>query len=232
MSKNNFVKILFVVLLLGILAFGSAFCDNLLDEARKLSWDTRNVEAIKTLFSNKTSIETFLKEAKPVLADIGASVGEYEITDLDNDGRLELVVTIDFTGRAIYNTIDIVQKVNDVFQTSSIWAPGINILDLRSRIVDLNHDRLKEILVPRLLAYPQFGTDPRPIINDVYEWDGAGYSKANVYFKDYYRSLLPRLKSELEAVRQGRKLDVPEHKALLEKKYEREIEEVNKILSE
>lgn len=232
MRKEYFIRTLLVGLLLGTLAVGSAVSDTLLNEAKRLSWDTQNVEALKALFANKASVETFLTEDKPDLAEIGMNAGEYEITDLNNDGGLEIVVTLDWTGRGLYNTIFIVQKINDKFQTAEIWAPGTNILELKSRIVDLNHDGLKELLVPRLLTSPQFGTDPRPIINDVYKWDGVGYSKADASFKDYYRGLLHRLKSEHEAIVQGRKLDVPSQKALLEEKYEREIEEVNKILKE
>lgn len=232
MSKEYFVRTVLVGFLLGILVVGGAVSNTLLEEARKLSWDTQNIEALKALFPNEASVESFLKEAKPDLAEIGTTVGEYEITDLKNDGKLEIVATIDSSGRAFYNTIYVVQKVNPEFQMIEIWAPGTNILDLKSRIVDLNHDGVKELLVPRLLTSPRFQTYPRAIIDDVYEWDGVGFRKADASFKDYYRSLLPRLQSELDAVRQGRKLDVPAHKALLEEKYEREIEEVNRILNE
>jgi hypothetical protein len=67
---------------------------------------------------------------------------------------------------------------------------------------------------------------------DVYELDETEFRKANASFKNYYRSMLPGLKSELEAIVQGKKLDDPSQKDLLEKKYKREIKEVNKLLNE
>jgi hypothetical protein len=231
----DFVKILLVGLLLGILAVGSASGTTMIDEARKRNWQTHNLESLKVLFSEKASVSAFIrdlnKELYPALLDVEfePTLCEYELTDLNHDGTVELVATLSHS-RAFCNTIFVIQNNNGVFQTFEIRGGGF-VKDLKSRIVDLNHDGVKELLVPRLLA-PYDGATPIPIIDDVYEWDGAGYSKANDSFKDYYRNLLPRLKSELEAVRQGEKLDVPSDKALLEKKYEMEIKEVNNILSE
>jgi hypothetical protein len=82
---------------------------------------------------------------------------------------------------------------------------GENIFDLKSHIVDLNGNGHKELLLPRRLAQPKFMVDPRPAIDDVYEWDGTGFRKANASFKNYYRSLLPGLKAEHEAIVQGKK---------------------------
>ena len=209
---------------------------SLLDEAKKLSWDKQHIGALKALFLNVPSVETFLKEVKPFLAVLEARVGGYEITDLGNNGELELLATIDVSGREIYSAVYVIQKVNNSIKFSELHASGIgtgtSIGDLKSCIVDLNGDGVKEFLLPRMLAFPEHGTDPCPIILDVYEWDGAGFRKANVSFKNYYRSLLPGLVSELAAIVQGRKLDDPSQKGLLKAKYEREIEEVNKILNE
>ena len=236
MSKDYFVRTLLSGLLLGILAVGSAVSSTLLDEAEKLSWDKQHIGALKALFLNVPSVETFLKEFKPFLATLEAHVGEYEITDLNNNGKLELLATIDVSGREIYSAVYVVQKVNNKLRISELHASGIgtssSIGNLKSCIVDLNGDGVKEFIMPRMLAFPEYGTDPCPIIMDVYDLDGTEFRKANASFKNYYRSLLPGLKSELEAIVQGKKLDDPSQKDLLEKKYKREIEEVNKILNE
>ena len=236
MSKDYFVRTLLSGLLLGILAVGSAVSSTLLDEAEKLSWDKQHIGALKALFFNVPSVETFLKEVKPFLATLEAHVGEYEITDLNNNGKLELLATIDVSGREIYSAVYVVQKVNNKLRISELHASGIgtstSIGNLKSCIVDLNGDGVKEFIIPKMLAFPEYGTDPCPIIMDVYELDGTEFRKANASFKNYYRSLLPGLKSELEAIVQGKKLDDPSQKDLLEKKYKREIEEVNKILNE
>ena len=120
MSKDYFVRTLLSGLLLGILSVGSAVSSTIMDEAEKLSWDTQNIGALKALFPNAASVETFLKEAKPVIADAGGSVGEYEITDLNNNGKLELLATVDVSGRAIYNTVYVVQKVNNTLKISDL----------------------------------------------------------------------------------------------------------------
>jgi hypothetical protein len=233
MSKKYFVITVLAGLLLGILAVGSAVGSTLLDEAEKLSWDKQNIGALKALFPNATSVETFLKEAKPFLAVAEARVGEYEIADLNNNGDLELLATIDVSGRKIYSAVYVVHKFNNILKISELNASGDSIGNLKSCIVDLNGDGVKEFLLPRLLDYTKIGmATPRPIINDVYEWDGSEFRQANVSFKNYYRSLLPGLKAEHEAIVHSKKLDVPSQKALLEEKNKREIEEINKILND
>ena len=234
MIKKYLVRIVLVGLLLGILAAGSADSSTLMDEAEKLSWNTENIGALKSLFSNAASVETFINEVNPNFAIhsvYGESVGQYEFIDLGNNGEVELLAEVDLTGRKIYDLVYIVQKVNNDFRISDLMAgEGIK---LKSCIVDLNGDGRKEFLLPRRLTQPKFMVDPRPAINDVYAWDGTEFRKANASFKNYYRSLLPGLKSEHEAIVQGKKKLVdPSQKDLLKKKYEKEIEEVNKILNE
>jgi hypothetical protein len=230
MRKEYIAKTILTALLLGSLAVASAASPTLLDEAKALPWQTQNVTTLKALFRDKASVKALLTELKPDLAGIVASVGEYEITDLNNNGELELVATIDVTGRAIYNTIYVVHKAGDSLEISELWAPGTNVLDLKSRIVDLNRDGAKELLMPRALATPEFGTDPRPIINDVYVWDGTKLRQANASFKGYYRGLLPRLQSKLEEARQGKTGVEPFEQHLLEEAYQQEIAEVQRIL--
>jgi len=209
MSKDYFVRTLLSGLLLGILSVGSAVSSTIMDEAEKLSWDKQHIGALKALFLNVPSVETFLKEVKPFLATLEAHVGEYEITDLNNNGKLELLATIDVSGREIYSAVYVVQKVNNKLRISELHASGIgtstSIGNLKSCIVDLNGDGVKEFIMPRMLAFPEYGTDPCPIIMDVYELDGTEFRKANASFKNYYRSLLPGLKAEHEAIVQGKK---------------------------
>jgi hypothetical protein len=232
MNTSKIVGTLLAGLCLGILAVGSANGGTAMETARTQPWEAQNVEAIKELFSDKSSVNLFIQEvyAERTSIVVEPILCEHEITDMKDDGRIELVATLSEGGR-FCNTIYVVENVNGAFKTYKIYGDG-SITDLKSRIIDLHRDGLKQVLVPRFLA-PYDGANPIPIIDDIYEWrGGVGFRKANASFKEYYRSLLPRLQSELEDVRKGQKLDVPSHKALLEKKYEKEIEEVNKILNE
>ena len=207
MSKKYFARTVLVGLLLGILAAGSAICSTIMDEAEKLSWHTQNIGALKALFPNAASVETFINEVNPKFAVnsfYGESVGQYEFIDLGNNGEVELLATVDLTGRKKYDLVYIVQKVNNDFRISDLMA-GEGIFDLKSHIVDLNGNGRKEFLLPRRLAQPKFMVDPRPVIDDVYSWDGDRFHKANASFKNYYRSLLPGLKAEHEAIVQGKK---------------------------
>jgi hypothetical protein len=230
MNTYNSARTLLVGFFLCILVVGSVNSTTLMEAARMQTWDIQNLETLKTLFPDKASVQAFLYQLDPDIALTKMTVGEYELCDLTNDGKIELLATLDSSGRGFYNTLYVVHNVNGVLRTFKMGDhPSI---ELKASIVDLHHNGLKEILIPRLLDIPEFGTDPAPIVNDVYTWDGIRYSKVNSAFKDYYRNLLPHLKSEHEAIVKGRKLDVPSQGPLLKEKYEKEIEEINRILNE
>lgn len=231
MNSDRTIGTLLTALIMSVLAVGNAFSATMMEMARKQSWEIQNLEPLAALFSNKSSVNSFVQEVYALQYNVVVqpSLCEYELADLNNDGMVELITTLNDGGR-FCNTILVVQNINGTLKASKLYGDG-SITDLKSRIVDLNHDGLTQVLVPRFLA-PYDGANPIPVIDDVYKWDGTKLRKADTCFKAYYRSVLPILQSKLLAVRQGQKLDFPEHKGLLEKKYETEIEEVNRILFE
>jgi hypothetical protein len=164
-----------------------------MDDARSESWQTENLEALNALFSNKASVSAFIKDLnnilQPQLLDIEfePTLCEYQLTELNNDGKVEMVATLSHS-RAFCNTILVVRSKNGLFETFEIRGGGF-VEDLKSRIVDINNDAVKELLVPRLLA-PYDGANPIPIINDIYEWDGAGVRSFILTFLTSYDNLL------------------------------------------
>jgi hypothetical protein len=219
------------------LASGPLAGASVLDEARRESWSTEALDSLRAFFADPAVVDKFVgavqRQRRPEmmsdLSEFGPDLCESELADLNQDGTVELVATLKDYGR-FCNHIVVVARVRGAFTFDDLKVvPEID--SLKYRIVDLNRDGVKELRVPSQLADAEFGTDPRPIIDDIHTWDGAKLRQVNASFKDYYRRLLPHLEAKLEAVRQGRTRVVdPREKALLEAAHAREIEEVQRIL--
>jgi hypothetical protein len=237
MKRRYAVTILLVGLLLGLWGLSPGHAA-VMDEAKALPWTTEHLSDLKALLHDKAAVLAFLQELYrsqyPSAEEEPRTfvrLCESELVDLNNNGTVELVATLDNSGRGFCNEILVVHRTDGRFRIASSFFPGIGVDDLKYRIVDLNRDGVKELRVPRWLADAEFGIDPRPIIDDIYTWDGAKLRQVNASFKDYYRRLLPLLQAKLEALREGRTRVVdPREKALLEAAHAREIEEVQRIL--
>ncbi len=194
-------------------------------------WTAQNMDALKQIFSDKAGVEVFIRQMYGDV-EVEPNVGDYTVIDLNGDGDVELVATLDFSGRAFYTTLMVVHQVNERFKSCEVSSGGANIGDLKSRIVDLRHNGTKQILVPRLLS-PYAGASPTPVVTDVYKWSRNGCQRANAEFKDYYsNTVLPRLTAALIALSQGPNSASPATVAKLKDKYQKEIDEVQKIIGQ
>ncbi len=195
------------------------------------AWTTSNIETLKKLFPDKQAVSSFVRQFFPDAA-VEPNVGEYEFVNFDNSGNVSLVITLDWSGREFYTSLIVVKKLNNKFVNQEVHTGGANITRLGDRIVDLNNDGQKEILVPRLLG-PYEGTTPTPVIFDVYKWDGTQLVKANGEFKNYYANIvLPRVESALAALSQGQSTGGPTVNIKLKQKFEVEIAELKKIINQ
>lgn len=225
----------------------SSYGQGLLEAAREADWTVQNISRLKQLFPDTSAVNAFVRQLYGADA-VQPNVGEYALVDLRHDGNIQLVVTIDFSGRGFYTTVYIVSKSGDKLRTHELNTDGADVTDLASRIVDLHHDGTKQIILPRRLG-PYEGVSPVPIVPDVHKWDGQRLVKANSEFKDYYATVvLPRLKTALAELSQKRlssgatnnanpkdkRCDETEAKNTkkLRDKYSREIDEVNKIVDQ
>ena len=128
---------------------------------------------------------------------LNVTVREYRRVDLNGDGRLELVVTLDFhsTGGTAPVLVIFASETGTSCQQLKGYAPYGTTLD--SAIVDLDNDGKKEIItVDWMLDYHQMTTQPIewPVVNALL---GTKYVPAEHRFIEYYRNLANRLKSEI-----------------------------------
>ena len=137
-------------------------------------------------------------------------VGALKWTDVDADGMYELLVTMDYSGRAFYNNFFVIKQIAGGYRYQSVFIwnaetfavssdellPGRRYYDFLDKgcsviIADLNQDGMLELILPILLGHYR-GASPMPIWPGIYKWEEYGYMQADDQFSGVYeKNLLP-----------------------------------------
>ena len=178
-------------------------------QAEAMSWSSKDVGALRAFFANRAKTQSFINY---FLGDAGyiksdshpdgkaweANLGDYRLVDLDNDGRLELVAAVDYSGRAFYTQLAVFTNKEGRIVLAEVSGWAIN--DLDQVIKDLDHDGRKELLLDRMPHYR--GADTIPGFPDIYQYDGSTLIQVDRQFKDYYlKQQLPRIQKDLVDLR-------------------------------
>jgi hypothetical protein len=142
-------------------------------------------------------------------------IGDYTFKDLDGDGYLEFVASIDVAGRPFFNTVFVTSKAGAHFAYDRVASWGEKH-DFSREISDLNKDGILELLAKERWIYPL----PEPHWEEAFDkyggWILADYSWMNIYnwqngkltnvsskFPGYYREkFLPPLEQSIAQIRQ------------------------------
>ncbi len=204
---------------------------NIMGQANALAWTTANVVRLEALFKNTQVVSDLVNQLlSPEDRDEEAAekVGEFALVDLNNDGNLELVCTVDATGRDFFTSVVVLSQSKGETIQAHVSTNGYNLINLPSHLVDLNHDGIKEILVPRLLG-PYAGADPVAAFTDVYTLLNGRLVQSDKQFREYYvHSKLPELKAQLARLRLERTARAYKSIAAAQT----EIEAINRFLVE
>ena len=190
-----------------LMSFGAwtlhAQTSSIVKEASAIEWTVANLSKLHAIFPGVKEVADFENQtlAPDDRDDLDPQkVGEFLIVDLNNDGHLELICSVDVTDRAFYTDVVVFSQRRGQIVRTDTSTRGANMVDLGSRIVDLKHDGRKEILVPQLLGQ-YAGADPAAQLPAIYKFDHGQLVKASREFPDYYnRLLLPQLKAKLESL--------------------------------
>jgi hypothetical protein len=156
------------------------------------------------------------------------TVGEYQITDLNNDGIIEIVCTVDLSGRGFYNTLLIIRLENLILTKETLRGYQIT---LDRAIADPNSDGIKEIVIPNLLEDYE-GSKPLARFYDVYSLINGKYAKVSSNFKSYYRdTILPEIRQALNDLSTDFPND-PDTQEEWRAKYTKEIQAINNFLND
>jgi len=127
-------------------------------------------------------------------------VGPHRVVDLDGDGVPELLVALDDSGRAFYNTLRIVWADGAGFRVQDLGS--WNLASLAETVADLDGDGKMELILPQELT-PYLGSRPMATWRAVYRLDkNRRYKARSESFGTFYESReLPRIAKDIEQTR-------------------------------
>ncbi len=170
----------------------------------QIPWNRKQAQNLKAL--NKSTVAEFLTNINGNFSGHGdcscvkeKDIGQYGWFDLNSDGRLELVATLDVNGRFFFNDL-MIYRQDGPGKISFEEIRGWNIGRLNNVVRDINGDNKEELVIPTELSpynlVPTFDTSAWP---KVYSFDGQRYVDASASFPGFYDSqVLPVLERRIE----------------------------------
>jgi hypothetical protein len=126
-----------------------------------------------------------------------ATLGDYRLLDLDNDGRTDLIATVDYSGRRFFNHLLVLHDDGERFtvQVVDAW----NVESLNGTVQDLDGDGRVEILLRQSLT-PYLGASPTAGWTAVFRFEGDQLVDQSARFPQFYDTrILPPIERELGA---------------------------------
>lgn len=125
-----------------------------------------------------------------------AALGDFRVLDLDQDGRVDLLATVDYSGRSFFNHLLVLHDTGHglAVQEIDVW----NLESLDGVVRDIDKDEVPELLLRRSLT-PYLGTRPMASWSAVYGLDGEELVDKSAQYPQFYASILARLDRELAA---------------------------------
>jgi hypothetical protein len=210
-----------------------AYSANIVERANAIEWTAANSTRLQGLFKNAVAVADFenrMLAPEDRDEDAPQNVGEFKLIDLNNDGHLELVCTVDVTGRAFYTTVIVFSRYHGKIVMSQASTHGANMVDLEARFVDLNKDGKQEILVPRLLEQ-YAGADMVAHFTDVYTFQNGTLIQSDHQFLDYYRNQrLPVLTEKLDQLLSETTVGQPANASKEIRALQKEVDAINVLV--
>jgi hypothetical protein len=186
MMKNVLLFVLALVYAQANLAQAASIADT--------SWDTRNTDALSA-FQKADVAQLFTDVTGFALPVKSTDIGEFTWADLQGNGRMELVATMDVNGRAFFNALFIFWR-DSSGKVTTREIDGWMISNLHVVIRDLNGDGRDELIVPTVLV--QYNTAETTTWPMVYRLEKGKYIEASREFSAFYdNEVLPKLNSEM-----------------------------------
>jgi hypothetical protein len=198
MSKSSILRAAQCTAAFGlVLAAGTPADATTIAAALKLDWSAANHARLQAEFPDAESVAQFVKEVVSRPDDYDhAKVNEYRFADLQGNGQLELVCTLNFGGAGWNHTLLVVSRKGARFVADTAESNGREIDDLSHRVADLNRDGRQELLVPTRLGDYR-GARPTPEMIHIYKLVDARLYLADNEFPAFYGQREAELRRKL-----------------------------------
>jgi hypothetical protein len=183
------------ITLIGALLLASSACQA--TDIASTPWHATQQKQLNGLPDLPAQAQRLLGTMLPNADVVPPAVGEARFVDLDQDGNLELVSTVDYSGRGFFNNIVVVRQQQGHFSWTALGNNGRSIEDLPSHLVDANGDGVPELVLEQFMDRYE-GALRVPVETVIYRWGPAGFRDASDAFPEYYRSrVVPKLEEQL-----------------------------------
>lgn len=169
------------------------------------TWIVRDRKALNGRADLSSQAQALIKRLTPDGDITPPRVGEARFADVDHDGRLELLATVDFSGRDFFTTIVVVRNIDGRMDMKQVQGNGVSITRLADRLQDVDRDGKLELITEQYIdRYEGAEAAPKDVL--VYRWRSGRFVEASEEFPEYYRtSVVPELRRKLAQASQSSK---------------------------
>jgi len=161
------------------------------------TWHASRQKQLNGLSDLPAQAQRLLRTMLPNADVVPPAVGGARFVDLDQDGNLELVCIVDYSGRGFFNNIAVVRQQEGHFSWTGLGNNGPSIEDLPSHLVDANGDGVPELVLEQFMDRYE-GALRVPVETVVYRWGPTGFRDESNAFPEYYRlRVIPKLEEQL-----------------------------------
>jgi hypothetical protein len=184
--------------LIGALLLASAACQA--TDIASATWHASRQNQLNAASDLPAQAQHVLEQVLPNADVVPPTVGEARFVDLDRDGTLELVATVDYSGRGFFNNVVVVRQRQGHLSWTGVSNNGRSIEDLPAHLVDANGDGVPELVLEKYMDRYE-GALRVPVETVIYRWGPAGFRDASDAFPQYYRGhVIPALEKQLAQV--------------------------------
>lgn len=181
--------------LIGALLLASSACHA--TDIASAKWHASEQKALNATPDLPAQAQRLLERVLPNADLVPPTVGEARFVDLDRNGTLELVATVDYSGRGFFNNVVVVRQQQDDFTWTGVSNNGRSIEDLLAHLVDANGDGVPELVLEKFIDRYE-GALQVPVETVIYRWGSAGFRDESDAFPEYYRTrVIPQLEERL-----------------------------------
>jgi hypothetical protein len=163
-------------------------------------WLVSQQKELDAAFDLPGQTQHLLEKILPNADVVTPTVGEACFADLDRDGNLELIATVDYGGRGFFNNVVVVRQQQDSFTWTDVTNDGRAIENLQAHLIDADGDGVPELILEKFMGRYE-GARGVPVETVIYRWGPAGFSDESDAFPQFYRAqVIPKLERQLAQV--------------------------------